>query len=99
MTALTPVYGLAFYRRLTTGGFTSYTQGSGVAAPYWVKMVRAGSTFTAYASANGTAWSQVGTATISMGTNVYIGLALTSHNNPVLCQSTIDNVTVSLVGN
>ena len=46
-------------------------------------------------AANGTTWTQVDTATIPMATSVYVGLAVTSHNNPVLCTSTLDSVTVT----
>jgi hypothetical protein len=95
MMVLTPGNGLAFQRRITTGGSTSHTPGANVVAPYWVKIVRTTNTFTAYSSPDGIAWTLVGSDTISMTANVYVGLALTSHNNPVLCTATMDNVAVS----
>ena len=66
-----------------------------MAAPYWVKLVRSASTFTGYSSPDGVTWTLVGSQTISMAANVYIGLPVTSHNNTVLCTATLDNVTVS----
>ncbi len=98
MMVLTPGNGLAFQRRLTTGGLTVSTGGPWVAAPYWVKLVRSGSTFTGYASSNGTSWTQVGSDTISMATNVYVGLALTAHNNSTLCTAVLDNVSAPVSG-
>jgi glucose/arabinose dehydrogenase/regulation of enolase protein 1 (concanavalin A-like superfamily) len=95
MMVLTPGNGLAFQRRLTTGATSVHTAGGAATAPYWVKIVRSGTTFTGYKSADGATWTQVGSATITMATNVYVGLAVTSHNDPVLCTSTMDGVTVT----
>jgi RHS repeat-associated protein len=85
-----------FYDRATTGGSTSYQGGTDVTLPYWVEVVRNGSTFTAYTSSNGLNWVQMGSSeTISMAQNVYIGLAVSSDNNSVLATATFDNVSVS----
>jgi glucose/arabinose dehydrogenase/regulation of enolase protein 1 (concanavalin A-like superfamily) len=92
---LTPANGLTFQRRLTTGGSTTSTSGGVGAAPYWVKLVRSGNTFTGSRSTDGANWTIVGTATINMATNIYIGLAVTSHNDAVLCTSTMDNINVT----
>ena len=95
MMVLTPGNGVAFQRRKTTGGVTFHTGGASVVAPYWVKIVRSGSTFSGYSSPDGVNWSLVGSDTISMATNVYFGLALTSHNNAVLCTAKFDSVNAS----
>jgi regulation of enolase protein 1 (concanavalin A-like superfamily) len=99
---LTPANGLAFQRRLTTGGTTPSTPGAAVAAPYWVKLVRAGNTFTGYSSPDGVNWTLVGSDTIAMAANVFVGLALTSHDNTKVCTATLDNVSapsaVNLIG-
>jgi len=96
--AVTPSNGVAFQRRTTTDGSSLHTAGDAVTAPYWVKIARSGSTFTASQSSNGTTWTTIGSETISMATNVYIGLAVTSHNGTTLCTSTFDNVTVTSGG-
>ena len=57
-----------------------------------MKLTRTGNAFTAYQSVDGTNWAQIGSATISMATSVYVGLAVTSHNNGVLNTSILDNV-------
>jgi hypothetical protein len=59
----------------------------------WLKLARAGSTFTASTSPDGTAWTVVGTASIAMASNVYVGLAVCSHNTGTLNTSTFDGVT------
>ncbi len=95
MVVVTPNYGVAFQRRTTTGGSSAHTAGT-AKAPYWVKLTRAGNTFTAHQSVDGKAWTQIGSAvTISMTSSVYVGLALTSHNNGVLNTAILDNVSVT----
>jgi len=64
-----------------------------VTAPYWVRLSRVGNAFTGYQSADGATWQLVGSATITMGANVFIGLAVTSHNDGVLSTAVFDNVT------
>ena len=86
--------GVTFQRRSSTGGLTYYSRTTGVAAPYWVRLVRSGNTFTAYRSANGTTWTSMGSTTVTMAANVYIGLAVTAHRDGALNRSTIDSVTV-----
>src|SRR5574343_117363 len=99
MVAVTVGNGVAFQRRLTTGGSTSSTSGAAVQAPYWVRLQRSDSTFSAYYSADGNSWTQLGSSeTISMATSVYIGLAVTSHNTSVLNTSTFDNVSLQFDG-
>ncbi|HEY1252200.1 MAG TPA: right-handed parallel beta-helix repeat-containing protein [Thermoanaerobaculia bacterium] len=98
MMVLTPGNGVAFQRRLSTGGMTVNTSGVWASAPYWVKLVRSGSTFTGYASSDGSSWTQVGSDSISMATSVFVGLALTAHDNSQLCTAVIDNVTAPTGG-
>ena len=93
--AITPGNGAAFQRRTTTGGSSLNTGGYSVTAPYWVRLMRTGTTFTGFISSDGKNWTQVGSDTISMASSVYIGLAVTAHNNTVLNTSTFDNVSVT----
>jgi regulation of enolase protein 1 (concanavalin A-like superfamily) len=95
MVALTPGNGVAFQNRTSTGGLSTEAHTAGLTAPYWVRVVRSGNTFTAYRSTNGSSWTSMGSVTITMGTNVYIGLALTSHKDGTLCTATFDNVTAT----
>ena len=71
------------------GGSTSF--------PYWIKVVRTGSTFSGYRSADGVNWTQVGTnQTISMAQNVYAGLAVDSGSSSSTTTATFDNVSVTV---
>ena len=92
MMALTPGNGLTFQRRLATDGLSTSTVGGAGAAPYWVKIVRSGNTLTGYKSTDGVAWVLVGSDTVAMASNVYVGLVVTSHNDPALCVTTMDGV-------
>jgi glucose/arabinose dehydrogenase len=87
--------GIGFERRLAANGVTTWTQGALVIAPYWLRLVRIGSTFTAYGSADGVNWTPAGSDTIPMTANLYVGLAVTSHNNNLLNTSTFDNVSLT----
>jgi regulation of enolase protein 1 (concanavalin A-like superfamily) len=97
--ALTPDFGGEMDYRATTGGTTGqffYNPAvtPRLAAPYWVRIVRQGNVLTGSVSANGTQWQQVGSATVSMTAAVYVGLAVTSHNNSALSTATFDGVSI-----
>ena len=86
----------AFVVRTTTGTTSSDQTIASAALPYWVKLVRSGSTFTGYTAPDGVNWTQVGTTqTISMAQNVYIGLAVSSDTTSSLSATTIDNVSIT----
>ena len=95
MTVLTPGNGVALQSRATTGGVSTNVNTTGFTAPSWVRLVRSGNTFTSYRSADGTNWTTVGSATITMGSNIYIGLVTVSTSDGALCTATFDNVTVT----
>ena len=93
---VTPQQGVEADVRNGTGASTTLTHGAGSTLPYWVRLTRVGNTFTAYNSSDGSTWTAIGApVTISMSTNAYIGLAVTSHSNGVLNTATIDNVTLN----
>jgi hypothetical protein len=69
-----------------------------ITAPYWIKIERdiAGN-FRGYYSTNGTTWTSMSwnPQNISMSSNIFIGLALTSHNAGVTCEAKFSNVTIT----
>ena len=91
---VSPAKGTAFQRRTVAGGATTSTPGPLAAAPRWVKLTRGGDLFTAYDSADGVAWTLVGTETIPMGATVFAGIAVTSHNPGATATATFDGVTI-----
>ena len=93
---ISPANGTALQQRSGTGSSASGVTGNtGLAAPYWVRLVRAGNVFTSYVAPDGINWTQTGTTTVSMNANVYVGLAVCSVNNGTLCQAQFDNVSFS----
>ena len=96
---ITPANGVAMQYRPSTGGTSVNYNQTGVAAPYWVKLERSISgLFTVSHSANGSTWQPVTGATpqnIQMSANVYIGLAVTSHDASLTCQAIFSNITTT----
>ena len=93
--AITSGNGAIFEWRSIANGATSGSTISGISAPYWVMVQRAGSVFTGFISSNGVSWTQVGSASMVMASTVNVGLAVTAHNNSSLNPATFDNVSVT----
>jgi hypothetical protein len=88
---------LEFMARLGSGDITTFITGASSATPTWLRLTRSGSQFTAFQSADGATWSEVGSVNIpSAGVNLFAGLAVTSHDNAVLNTSVFDHVTVTM---
>lgn len=88
--------GISFQGRTSTGGSSStFYHTGGLNVPYWLELSRNGSSLTAYYSSDGTSWTLMGTQTVSMSTDAWIGLAVSSKNNAILDTATFDNVTVT----
>ena len=47
----------------------------------WLRLQRAGNTFTGYAGYDGQTWAQLGSISITMSNQVYLGFAVSSHNS------------------
>ncbi len=93
--SISPVQGVRFERRLNTSYGTTVTAGGAATQPYWVRLVRSGSTFSSYKSSNGSSWTLVGTASIPlMPQSTLLGLTVTSNTNLALATAVFDNVTV-----
>ena len=97
MAVVTPAEGVAFQRRIETAGTSTGETTTGITAPHWVKIERnISGNFTASQSTNGTAWQPLGTLqNIQMSANVYIGLALTSHDAALTCEAVFSNVSTT----
>ena len=96
---ITPENGVRFQFRNTTGGSTDRFFVEGITAPQWVKLERTvGGLVRAYYSADGKTWTQLNLTTVAMGTPMYIGLALTSHDSALTCEAKFSNVTSNGTG-
>ncbi|HNS20843.1 MAG TPA: PA14 domain-containing protein [Sedimentisphaerales bacterium] len=99
--------GACFQWRTKAGGSAAAgpNPAAAVAAPYWVKLDRAANVFTAFMSADGVEWTQLGDP-LTMDANdmadaVLIGLAATSHASGELRTFVFDSIsgTGNITGN
>jgi len=68
----------------------------GGSAPIYLRITRAGDTYSAYASNDGTTWTLIpgSTTTVGLGGTPLAGMALSSHGVDDVTTATFDNVTV-----
>jgi len=101
---ITPENGCRFQARADTdAAATSDTtvatsEQTAITAPYWVKLERdVAGNFRGYYSSNGSSWQQMSwnPQYISMSSNVYVGLAVTSHDVAATCETKFSNVTIT----
>jgi regulation of enolase protein 1 (concanavalin A-like superfamily) len=93
--------GLALQYRGSTNG-VSATAGSvpGKNAPgefdpgFWLQITREGDVFKAYVSTDTLVWSPFGQTVVAMGTDVYVGIAVTSHNPSEPAWGLFDDLTL-----
>ncbi len=81
--------------RASSGGNTTDVAGYTMGAPEWLRIERSGNTFTLSRSNDGVTWAVMQTRTITMGTTVYAGMAVTGNSTTTLATGVFDNVTVS----
>ncbi|MFT3787195.1 MAG: pre-peptidase C-terminal domain-containing protein [Tepidisphaeraceae bacterium] len=87
---------LELIRRATAGATASVIATVAASAlPRWVQLIRAGSTYTASYSADGSAWTSFGSTTLTTAGSVLMGLATVSRNTRLAAYSTISNVTLA----
>ncbi len=77
------------------GSTTSVTTTAAAFAPIWLKLTRVGNVFTSYTSNDGVTWTQFGTSTVSMASQVKIGLVSSAASNTKLNLSRLSNVSLS----
>lgn len=77
--AASPVKGLTWQVRKDDKGMTADKRENEFAPPCWLRIVRAGNTFTASASRDGKDWKPIGSETVAMAPKTEIGLAATAH--------------------
>jgi hypothetical protein len=93
---VSPGQGIKVQVRKTQGGNTTKLANPAGTTPAWLKITWSGSTYTAYTSADGVSWTLIpgSTVTLSLGTSVLAGLAVTSHHSGTLGTVVMDGVAV-----
>jgi Concanavalin A-like lectin/glucanases superfamily len=101
---ITPGNGCRFQARTDTDvaavsdSSVATTEQKAIKAPYWVKLERdVAGNFRGYYSADGSTWTPMSwnPQAIAMGSNIYVGLALTAHNANATCTAKFSNVTTT----
>lgn len=95
MVVVTPGKGVAMQWRSATGGASATTASLPGVAPRWVRLKRSGNTFTSFVSSDFVTWTQVGTISVDLTFQSFIGLALTSHNTTTTGTAFFDGVALS----
>lgn len=92
MLALTPGDRILWLRRTANNGNVATTTATGTfSPPQWLRITRTNNLFNASFSANGSNWTAAEPKTINLGTNIFIGLAVTSRDTNELNTATFDN--------
>jgi len=99
-TALTPTpsHGLSFQRRPVAGQASANTDVANIPLPHWVRLTRTGNVFTAHHSTDGVAWTEIVVSPaleIQMAANVYIGLAVCSHDGAISTAAEFSSIATS----
>jgi hypothetical protein len=84
--------GATYHHRLNNNdSMEGGNRNADIKTPYWVKLIRKGNTFNYYISADGMKWDALGTIDVHMNRNVYVGFAVTSHNNNEISKAIFSN--------
>ncbi|MGO4791603.1 PQQ-dependent sugar dehydrogenase [Paenibacillus sp. 2KB_20] len=94
---VTPSNGFTFQYRAETGG-TSQSEKIASTSPAWIKLERKGNVIKGYVSNNGLNWGDLGNVTLNMNASLYVGLAVSSHNETKLSTAIFDKVKVNASG-
>ena len=98
MLAYNPVGGITFRTRALYNRPVE-TQQPAVAPPpgaKWMRLARFGSTFVAYASMDGSAWSRLGALTAQLPLRAQVGLAVTSGDRTRFAVTTFERVVIEV---
>ena len=99
----TPAMNGTFFEWRDPAGSTANSTGS-FPANYpntWLRLQRVGNTFTGYAGYDGQTWTELGSDTITMSNQVYLGFSVSSHSTNQITTAQfrdIANVTNAVIG-
>ncbi|NJM16793.1 MAG: DUF1349 domain-containing protein [Bacteroidales bacterium] len=82
------------YRNAKDGRSGDISPGNQHTPPYWLKLTRKGNTFTGYASNNGQNWEEIGKTELDLAPQLYMGIALTSHDNDTVCTAVYSKLAI-----
>jgi regulation of enolase protein 1 (concanavalin A-like superfamily) len=84
---------IEFMARNAFGAATTFIAGASAPSnPVWLKLARSGSTITGFMSADGSTWTEVGSASPSIESMALIGIVVTSHRRGALATAGFDHL-------
>ena len=92
--ARTPGHGATFQYRTTTGEGTVAEFGSPVGDLCWLKLRRQGNVFSAWQSDDRLNWQWIGTVSLAVPQAVFVGPAVSSHDNSRLASAQFDEISL-----
>ncbi len=95
MVDIQPIYEAQFLRRISQGEISDVDAQIDVGTPIWVRLTRSGNTFTGQTSMDGTNWVKLGSDTMPMLVDVYVGLIVCSHDSSATCVAEFSDVTIT----
>jgi hypothetical protein len=87
--------GVDFKLKAAAGAKPTTAAGADQPFPEWLKLTRGGNLFTAFVSPEGKTWTTVGSATVAMGAQVYIGTSVAGARDGVWTTASFDHVSVT----
>jgi hypothetical protein len=72
--------GVRFQYRTEAGAASDHVSDTEIGAPIWLRVVRSGDTVQGYTSADGNAWSLLGSQTVAMDREVFLGMAVSQQD-------------------
>eukprot|EP00898_Chlorokybus_atmophyticus_P004885 jgi/Chlat1/5398/Chrsp35S05226 len=97
MVLVSAANGVGFQVRAAKGQTPTFYNGPKASSQYWVRLTASKNSITAYGAVDGVRWKQIGPSVRNFaGTlaGLYVGLAVTSHDNRVLGQADFSHFTV-----
>ncbi|MBN1479637.1 T9SS type A sorting domain-containing protein [candidate division KSB1 bacterium] len=89
--------GQSFQYRTTKSGASNLIPGNPNAVPpQWLKLTRIKDALSGWVSNDGISWQQIGQMAIVMDDQIYVGLAITAHDNTLLSTATFENVKLKI---
>jgi hypothetical protein len=87
------------WRASANGGTADHEFQTATQMPLWLRLVRSGNVFTGYWATDlgggmHGPWNQLGSESVVMSPDVYVGLAVTSHNNGRTVMATFDHLQI-----
>lgn len=87
---LTTKNGITSQIRPENNEFSENIEGlANIKAPYWIKLSREGDTCRFFTSPDGKSWKKLSSTFLPLPATVYMGMAVTSHDNSRICKTTI----------